>query len=705
MQTGTVVRLHRDRSFGFIQPDASGRQVFFHRSAVQGRFESLDGALVEYQAVDDERGPKAVKVVVRAGMANAAPSSAPHAGAATTEARFLNPYNFVRPAPEPKAKLPALDTGVALLGRCAPPPFDRYVGLTGHATCRITTVDPVFVTDPYEVEGEKGEHQSFRFFRDGDDTPAIPASTLRGVVRSVFEAVTNSCWELVAPRTLSRRMQTNVAALLVPGRLVREGEKWFFEELSGESGYCRQGPVKDGLPLYAAWVARYDREGNHLPPRPSRAPELDDDEAQEYGERGFPVIPTGLRHGAELCARLRPTHHSSANGKNEFYFWNVEALGATEADVQQGRQPVDLVVRGYYCRTGFNINRKHDERFFFTTAPTPHREPIEIELVRKYVALLKDYRDLHRRDAGSEREDKTRPSRFVESDDVKQVSDCHGELVYAWLEEKAPHAVHALAPVSVPRLFYDHSIRDRFPGNPAVEPCSDLKQDGSAPRLCPACRVFGWVHNQRGKEQSDRERAGTEPSEKEKSPAPATRSRVRFGAARFAGEDLDDSQKRQLDILSSPKPTTVRFYLMPVSGAMEPVRPGGKVVNEEVAYDQPHMVVRGRKFYRSHREVQLHPPEKPSGQNRTLREWLKPGRSAGFKVAFESLAPVELGALLWALEQEPGFVHRLGFGKPLGLGTVKIEVTTLTVHGPERYAAQAPSAALERRLRGSTSSL
>jgi CRISPR-associated protein (TIGR03986 family) len=686
MQTGTVVRL--EKGYGFIQPDGGGRQVFFHHSSFRGQIESLEGACVEFEAEEGEKGPRATTVRRVGSVARADPAPAPHAARAGTPAgdRFLNPYNFVRPAPEPKASLPASDIDAALLGRCAPPPFDRYVGLTGRATCRITTVDPVFVTDPYEVQGEKGEHQSFRFFRDGDGTPAIPASTLRGVVRSVFEAVTNSCWELVSPRTLSRRVQTNVAALLVPGRVVREGEKWFFEELSGDTGYCPRGPVKDGLELYAAWVARYDREGNHLPPRPSRAPELDDDEAQEYGERGFPVIPTGLRHGAELCARLRPTHHPSASGKNEFYFWNVEALGATEADVQQGRQSADLIVRGYYCETGFNINRKHDERFFFTTASTPHREAIDVKFVERYVALLKDYRELHSREAGTEREDRTRPSRFVESGDVREVAKCHGELMYAWLEDKAPHAVHALAPVSVPRLFYDHSIRDRFPGNPAVEPCSDLKQDGPAPRLCPACRVFGWVHNPRGQERSAEEKAPA---------VPASRSRVRFGAARFAGEDLDDAQKRQLDILSSPKPTTVRFYLMPASGAMESVRPGGKVVNEEVAYDQPHMVVRGRKFYRSHRDVRLHPPEKPSGQNRTVREWLKPGRSAEFNVGFESLAPVELGALLWSLEQEPGFVHRLGFGKPLGLGTVKIEVTGLTLHGTDRYATEASASARE----------
>jgi CRISPR-associated protein (TIGR03986 family) len=676
MQTGTVVRLHRDKGFGFIQPDGGGRQVFFHHSTFQGQFETLEGASVEFQAEDGERGPKAVRVLQI--------GSAPGAASArrTGVTRFLNPYNFVRPAPEPVAAVPTSGGGALLLGRCAPPPRDRYVGLTGRATCRITTVGPVFVSDPYDVQGTRGEHQSFRFFRDGDETPCIPASTLRGVIRSVFEAVTNSCWELVSPRTLSRRVQTGVAAKLVPARLVREGEAWFLEELSGDTGVCQDGgPVAEGQPLYAAWVSRYDRTGAPLAPRPSRAPTLEDDEAQAYDERGFPVIPSNLTHGARLFGRLRLTQHSRPGGGNEFFFWNVEALGAAEADVQAGRQPGDLVVHGHYCETGFNINRKHDERFFFTTRPSPRRLRIGGEFVERYVELLKDYRELHSREVGTQRKDGTRPSRFVEAKQVPSVSDCHGELVYAWLEGADAGNVHALAPVSVPRLFYDHSIGDRFPRNAAVTPCSHLKQDGAAPRLCPACRVFGWVHNPRGGER-DIERATPT--------VVASRSRVRVGGARFASEALDPTV-RPLNILSSPKPTTLRFYLMPAGGRMAPVKPGERVDNTKVDYDQAHMVVRGRKFYRSHREVALHPPEKNSGQNRTLREWLKPRQSAEFEVGFESLAPVELGALLWALEQEPGFVHRLGFGKPLGLGTVRIQVTSLAIHGPDRYAVGGPS--------------
>ena len=41
MPSGTIKRLVRDRGFGFIRDDG-GQEWFFHRSSVQGSFESLN---------------------------------------------------------------------------------------------------------------------------------------------------------------------------------------------------------------------------------------------------------------------------------------------------------------------------------------------------------------------------------------------------------------------------------------------------------------------------------------------------------------------------------------------------------------------------------------------------------------------------------------------------------------------------------------
>lgn len=57
---GTIMRLVRDKGFGFIRDDR-GRDVFFHRAVVRDvRVEELrEGQTVELEAIDSPRGPRA----------------------------------------------------------------------------------------------------------------------------------------------------------------------------------------------------------------------------------------------------------------------------------------------------------------------------------------------------------------------------------------------------------------------------------------------------------------------------------------------------------------------------------------------------------------------------------------------------------------------------------------------------------------------
>ncbi len=588
--------------------------------------------------------------------------------------RFYNPYNFVRPLPPPSGE--GAEPETRLLGRCPPPPLHRYVGLTGRIVCELTTVTPTFVSDSYGVEAHTTAggkvHRVYRFFRDPDGVPAIPGSSLRGVVRSVFEAVTSSCWGHVADRHLSRRLATGVAAGLAPGRLRRDEDGgWWLDPFFGTTGFLPDGPVHHGEPLYAAWVARYVHGGRPIQPRPSQ---WDGKDVQPYAARGFPRLPPGLAHGTPCWARIRLTQH---DWRNRFDFWNVEALGDSRSAVEPHAAPDDRVVQGVYCETGFNIGHKHDERVFFNAGPeAPPPIPVDRDQVRRFLALLEDYRENHRR-RDERRPGHTgtgpRPSRFVVGGPASE-EGCDGELVYARLEAGTGGLrVKDLAPVSVPRIFYGKSIRDRFPEG--VEPCAELDPGSGPLRLCPACRVFGWVPTGEEGKRSSR----------------TYRSRVRFGGARFTGPDPLDLTRRSLDILSAPKPTTVRFYLAPVGAAKtSDLRPERD--QTRIDYESGRVAVRGRKFYRPRREVALHPPEENSDQNRTVVDWLKAGETAGFEVAFECLAPVELGALLWALELQPGWVHRVGYGKPLGLGSVEVKVKDLVIHGPDRYAGKGADA-------------
>ena len=61
MATGTVKRFNSDKGYGFIQPDASGPDVFVHISAVeQAGLRSLnEGQKLSYEVIADKRSGKA----------------------------------------------------------------------------------------------------------------------------------------------------------------------------------------------------------------------------------------------------------------------------------------------------------------------------------------------------------------------------------------------------------------------------------------------------------------------------------------------------------------------------------------------------------------------------------------------------------------------------------------------------------------------
>jgi len=198
-----------------------------------------------------------------------------------------------------------------------------------------------------------------------------------------------------------------------------------------------------------------------------------------------------------------------------------------------------------------------------------------------------------------------------------------------------------------------------------------LGKSGKRRRLTAAELLFGFVeHRDKGK--------GRQTS------ALAYASRVRFShAIAKAGVELENAVT--LRELSSPKPPRASFYFQPSSRKKLP--PSGS---------QP----KGRKFYLPHPEQGAvgwgstrdprTPKEKKASERQLSVRPIPATTEFWFAIDFDNLSEGELDLLCYALVPIPSYLHRLGLGKPLGLGLVQIDVAGIfLVDRAARYGGNA----------------
>lgn len=153
-------------------------------------------------------------------------------------------------------------------------------------------------------------------------------------------------------------------------------------------------------------------------------------------------------------------------------------------------------------------------------------------------------------------------------------------------------------------------------------------------------------------------------------------------------------------ILAAPKPTTFQHYLtqqepdaVDTGRRTKDGRPVTELKLDHYASPPPHeTIIRGHKLYWHRGEIGL--SDIAESDTRNIREHpkqytriqpVKDNVSFEFDIHFENLTPVELGALLWVLRLPPNHLHKLGMGKPLGMGAVEIVPTVHLYNRKSRY--------------------
>jgi CRISPR-associated protein (TIGR03986 family) len=573
---------------------------------------------------------------------------------------FLNPYTFI-PA-FPRKNLPEQ------LRDAAPPVRNhlRPEAWTGRIPVTLTVETPLLLLDTsrYRTLEDGSDHQLYPVrLRDG--RPYLPATSVKGMLRAAYEAITNSRFGVFEPHDerFGFRRDAGFALDLVPV-------------------YVGKGQRVHRLRMAA--LRLYDREGEALYP-PERMP----------------------RHGERIKALI---------GSGRTIDRVVDFTRDLTAELPAGRG--ERQVTGIAYVTGPNIEGKTTERLFFS-----EEAPEELALARPWAELVEDwkrlienYREVH---DPKDLYDRSRPD-GRKAGPGERVGKGPGQLAWsphlyddAWRTLKpgsvcyarlAGGRVERLYPVMVPRDLYSATPRDLLP--------EDLRPAPTCHDLSPADRLFGWV---------------APPTKKRILPA-AYRGRLRIGPV-TCDDEAGTAVRRfedglPLAILSTPKPQQGRFYLAESAARPDkPVRPG----TAKADLYRPGRGLRGRKAYWHHAGLDARQhwnPEVPGGmdpsqttvggryreylrprvpvddrgtltgdkrryatkaakqrdnQNRSIEGWVTPGTTFRFTIEVRDADDYELGALVWLLTLPDGCFHRLGFGRPLGFGSVRLDVDSAGV--------------------------
>lgn len=547
------------------------------------------------------------------------------------------PYNFV-PLPE----------AVVTLDLAELPDHDQYEAgrHSGYLECVLTTAAPLYtrgLLDPAQAAAVKAKKQPMPpefFYVDDANQPVIPGSTLRGLLRAMVEVVGYGKTTAVTQTPLVYRAVADDTG---------HGDEY-------RKRFVRDDGNHHYTPLVRAGYIEKDRQGNWRI-RPAKMiggttfALLRIDEALF---RTFKPVKH-CKNASEIYIATGPYDYQSVRGD----FLRIKYAKVTGAEAQPGPnlRPATLT------RSGRMFSKKAEAVVY---EPDDAAGPLALsdDLVQAYLEQLSP------------------EQQRLLSDDPKDLMGVlrPGQPVFYLLQDNG--AVEFFGHCRIFRLPYPHSPLDFVPEHLRREAELDLAE-----------ALFGYV---KGKDQA----AG-------KARAYAGRVTVTDATVQAGQTDLWYKPGKTIipRILSGPKPTTFQHYLTQTQpdwveiGRTRDDRPQYRAVDLRDYTAQPttQAVIRGHKFY-WHKgaapAIEADPAKRAadekSGKKDTQHTEIQPlraGVSFTFRISFDNLSEVELGALIWVLNlaADEGYRLQVGMGKPLGMGAVQIAATLHLINRRERY--------------------
>lgn len=581
-----------------------------------------------------------------------------------TNNRFHNPYHFIPIKARDKAR--DLLVNEARAGCWQHHAHDRYTAddehFHGRLVCRLTTETPT-VIGGQQIEGT--EPKQVRSFELEPGKAAIPASTLRGLLSSLTEAVSNSALRVLdgkRPLSFRKRMGKYLSAI---GMIIEENGQFQLRPLAiptmelenDRSDHFKMLPCYAPMYRTAMLKAFIDGYSESIPSGFLLGKSSYNPDNPEYF---YAKLPTGATFDSskriKLCPGLRfPSRQfRTREGASIDKF----LLGQRLEDgplTEQEWKTLPPNRQADYTRGILRIlgkegrddipNTKMHELFIpyplnVDSYPT---FPISPEALSRFHALADERTEADSHGNLPYELLGTRPDRHGRNLRLR-----HGDLVY-FLPNQTGNEVAEVSFSSVWR-GYSGVVEDYFRAvDPELLPFSHRRHS-----ISPAELLFGFVQDEKGDSEFSLSFRG--------------KIRVSFGRLSTGQTDPYLPDEVVIKVLSSPKPPSPAFYFKKVAGS-------GYIAKADLAPGS-HLP-QGRKMYLHAKAADAEPwktrhPTDLANQKNRVRP-IRPQIEFYFHIDFENLTAWELGLLCYAIKPSECFRHKMGMGKSLGLGTVNIE--------------------------------
>lgn len=585
---------------------------------------------------------------------------------------FYNPYHFAEAIPPRTESAPTL----ASLGQDEPLSHCRYhEGLmSGYIDCTITAETPIFVGGT-QKQAIKSNTVVEHYERDGN--VRIPATSIRGLVSTHHEALTSSSLRVLENSHYSVRDTMGAGALSALGMLVKRSvdgkRKWFMKPLALPTFHPQKKPLDPiwaqyfPTPILKQYVGGRDaiREPGFAAAHPNWTPAHRDPASSQIAgpltwNADFtdvrPLTAVREKHGFRLAVL-------AGSGTPVPGIWRV--LGCAEP-----RQIAQPKKHELFIPVTFSADFQVESN----DGPEPSLIPVDDEVIDRFEGIARELtQDWRKADKSAVRPyepEGTRSSRLPDGK-PQRLQLKAGDVVYFGISKRPSVRVTEVSFSAIWRKYSGRSFEYFSRMSPHLLPMSPERRgqrnDDQVP-ITASEKLFGFV------EMRPDADGGEEKAQNER-PLATLASRVRFTDAEYNGNMGSDPRLDPvtLKILSSPKPPSPAMYFYKEGSdafiAKTDLRP------------EPGRVPRGRKFYLHHAEALENPDAQTwktadPGEHPDQKMRIRPVRRNAqfrFRMYFDNLSRIEMAELLLTLRPTADTRYKLGLGKPLGLGTIRLD--------------------------------